>query len=267
MRPFPWLIAHRGAMAEAPENSRAAFDLAFSYKMDGIEFDVQMTADGIPVVFHDDTLRRITGRKNTVADTRFSELAGLDFGKLFSKDFPAQRIMTLESMLESYSGRGVLMIELKSESGRQNRERYKDSLCREVVRHIKTNVAQNLLDEIFILSFDKDLILRTMQFAPCLKYILNIKKPQQARSNEDLFNHNNFWGYCLPRRRLTRGFAGQCREKGLHTAIYSCNSPAELSAGVDLGADVIMTDDPGRLADILGSGNVLSCEKHNFAEK
>ncbi|MCF8110556.1 MAG: glycerophosphodiester phosphodiesterase [Desulfobacteraceae bacterium] len=255
MRPFPWLIAHRGAMAEAPENSRAAFDLAFSYNVEGIEFDVQMTADGVPVVFHDNTLRRVTGGRNTVADTRFSEISGLDFGKLFSDNFPAQRIMTLEFMLESYSGRGILMIELKSESGRREPEEYKDSLCGEVVRLIGKYVAQNLLDEIFILSFDKDLILRIMQLAPYLKYILNIKTPQQVRSNEDLFNHNSLWGYCLPRRRLTRGFAGQCREKGLHTAIYSCNSPSDVSAGVDMGADVIMTDDPGRIAGILGNKN------------
>ncbi|MFW5958267.1 MAG: glycerophosphodiester phosphodiesterase, partial [Desulfosalsimonas sp.] len=92
MRPFPWIIAHRGAMAEAPENSQAAFDLAFFYDVHGIEFDVQMTADGVPVVFHDNTLRRVTGRRTTVADTRFSELSDLDFGKLFSQDFPVQHI-------------------------------------------------------------------------------------------------------------------------------------------------------------------------------
>ena len=56
---FPWLIAHRGAMAEAPENVEAAFDLAFCRGVDGIEFDVQLSADHVPVIFHDDSLERI----------------------------------------------------------------------------------------------------------------------------------------------------------------------------------------------------------------
>lgn len=51
--PLPWAIAHRGNSAEAPENTAAAFDAALEAPIDGIELDVQMSADGVPVIHHD----------------------------------------------------------------------------------------------------------------------------------------------------------------------------------------------------------------------
>ncbi|MFP4453088.1 MAG: glycerophosphodiester phosphodiesterase [Desulfobacterales bacterium] len=260
MRSLPWLIAHRGAMAEAPENVEAAFDLAFSYNIDGIEFDVQMTADGVPVIFHDETLRRITGGKKTIADSRIAELSKFDFGKWYSDDFCGQRLMTLETLLMRYSGRGILMIELKSGAGGQNPEKYRDRLCTEVVGLIDKHVGRHLLDEIFVLSFDAEMILKTRQSAPYLNYILNLKKAV-IPGEKDIVGYKDLWGCCLARRRLTFDFAGQCREKGLHTAVYSCNTPAQVSGALELGVDVVMTDDPGRVAGPSGKGNVLSCEK------
>ncbi|MES1168290.1 MAG: glycerophosphodiester phosphodiesterase family protein, partial [Oleiharenicola lentus] len=59
--PGPLIIAHRGASAEKPENTIAAFRRALALEVDGIELDVHVTKDGVPVVFHDAQLRRLTG--------------------------------------------------------------------------------------------------------------------------------------------------------------------------------------------------------------
>ena len=61
-------IAHRGASAEFPENTMAAFIAALSREpsADGLECDVRLSADGVPVVFHDDDTRRLTGQSGSI---------------------------------------------------------------------------------------------------------------------------------------------------------------------------------------------------------
>ena len=74
------VIAHRGASAYAPENTLAAFELAAQQHADMIELDVQRTADGTLVVFHDDTTERWDGRARPVGECTLAELMALDIG-------------------------------------------------------------------------------------------------------------------------------------------------------------------------------------------
>jgi glycerophosphoryl diester phosphodiesterase len=79
--PFrPLLLGHRGASADAPENTLRAFRLALEQGADGIEFDVQPGADGVPVVIHDDSVDRTTDGRGRVRQLPWSELARLDAG-------------------------------------------------------------------------------------------------------------------------------------------------------------------------------------------
>ena len=64
----PLIIGHRGASAVAPENTLAAFREAVAVGADGIEFDVRLTRDGVPVVIHDRDLRRTGGLPHRIAD-------------------------------------------------------------------------------------------------------------------------------------------------------------------------------------------------------
>ena len=84
----PLIIAHRGASAFAPENTLAAFRRAIDDHADGIEFDVRLSKDHIPVVFHDADLRRLANIKNRVADFTAAELGEIDVGSWFNKAFP-----------------------------------------------------------------------------------------------------------------------------------------------------------------------------------
>ncbi|HEY7547107.1 MAG TPA: glycerophosphodiester phosphodiesterase family protein, partial [Blastocatellia bacterium] len=79
------VIAHRGASGLAPENTLAAFQLAIELGAEGIEFDVQMSADGQPVVIHDARVNRTTNDIGPVAHFTASELARLDAGEWFQK--------------------------------------------------------------------------------------------------------------------------------------------------------------------------------------
>ena len=74
------VIAHRGAGASHPENTLAAFRSALSPRVaaDGVELDVRLSADGVPVVFHDETADRMCGEPGRISDMTLDELRGLD---------------------------------------------------------------------------------------------------------------------------------------------------------------------------------------------
>jgi glycerophosphoryl diester phosphodiesterase len=80
------VIAHRGASAEAPENTLPAFEAAVQRGADAFELDVRLTADGAPVVIHDDTLDRTTDRSGLVRSHTLAELRSLDAGARFTSD-------------------------------------------------------------------------------------------------------------------------------------------------------------------------------------
>ncbi len=72
---LPRVIGHRGAAASAPENTLAGLRAAAALGATWVEFDVMLTKDRVPVLFHDDNLRRITGRDALMAETSYAELA------------------------------------------------------------------------------------------------------------------------------------------------------------------------------------------------
>ncbi|HET6851924.1 MAG TPA: glycerophosphodiester phosphodiesterase family protein, partial [Pyrinomonadaceae bacterium] len=83
----PLIIGHRGASAVAPENTIAAFKEAIAVGADGVEFDVRLTRDRVPVVIHDSTLRRTAGLQRRVADLTWAELEQVDVGSWFDRKF------------------------------------------------------------------------------------------------------------------------------------------------------------------------------------
>lgn len=94
------VIAHRGYSEVYPENTLAAFEGAIDIGVDYIELDVQMTSDGVIVVFHDNDLKRITGQEGRVADYAYEQLQQLDAGSWFQADYAEERIPTLQETLE-----------------------------------------------------------------------------------------------------------------------------------------------------------------------
>jgi glycerophosphoryl diester phosphodiesterase len=108
------LIAHRGYSSKAPENTVAAFDLALKLGYSDLEFDVQLSKDGIPMVFHDETVDRTTSGHGRLANFTYAELKQLDAGSWFDTAYNQQRIPSLLELLARYKSRARLHIELKS---------------------------------------------------------------------------------------------------------------------------------------------------------
>ena len=113
-----FVYAHRGASAEAPENTLAAFRRALDAGADGIEMDVHLASDGVPIVIHDDTLERTTDGSGAVAAHRAAQLQTLDAGSWFGPHFAGEPLPTLEEALRLLAGRLRINLEVKeSRSG------------------------------------------------------------------------------------------------------------------------------------------------------
>ena len=112
-KPFEgWLYAHRGLYnneSEAPENSMAAFQKAVEAGY-GIELDIQLTKDHVPVVFHDGTLKRVCGAAGKVSDYTCEELQQFE---LYASE---ERIPRFEKVLELIDGKVPLIVEFKGET-------------------------------------------------------------------------------------------------------------------------------------------------------
>src|SRR5665811_1054924 len=92
---FPLIIAHRGASASAPENTLAAFQLAYAQKADGIELDVMLTADKQLIVLHDEIVDRTTDGHGSVAAMSLAELKGLNAAAKFKAAWSGREVLPL----------------------------------------------------------------------------------------------------------------------------------------------------------------------------
>lgn len=93
------IIAHRGFSAIAPENTLAAFHAAVQHQANSVEFDVQLSADGMPIIIHDSTLDRTTNGTGLVREKTLKELKTLDAGSWFDSKFATEQIPTLQEAL------------------------------------------------------------------------------------------------------------------------------------------------------------------------
>jgi glycerophosphoryl diester phosphodiesterase len=107
-------MAHRGSSADAPENTLAAFKLAFDQGADAIELDSQLTSDGQIVVMHDLTIDRTTNATGRVNRYTLSELQRLDAGSHFDPSFRGEKVPSLTEIFEALGGQIFINVELKN---------------------------------------------------------------------------------------------------------------------------------------------------------
>ncbi len=141
--PFIW--AHRGVSAHAPENTLAAFAAAVACGADGIELDIHLSRDGVPVVIHDETLQRTTDGCGLVAKTTWSQLQQLDAGRWFAPGFAGEPVPALAEVLEVFAGQLRLNLEIKE---------YRAGMA------VLELLGQYSSADIIISSFDHDLLRR-----------------------------------------------------------------------------------------------------------
>jgi glycerophosphoryl diester phosphodiesterase len=233
------IFAHRGANREAPENTRAAFNKALQYPIDGIETDVQLSLDGVPVLWHDWELDKLGHSGKCIDDFSFTQLEQMDFAGYCSPDAMPEGALSLKEFIDTYRGRCGLDIELKSRDG-ESQERLERK-----VAQILSVIGTTAGDGVFISSFSlPGLIVAHQQVPDFPLYYLLSGHHTQADIEQFLKTHSFLAGFCLPIGMHTPSIAKLLREQGKGAVVYTCNSVEEIQKALGLKVNILITDDP-----------------------
>jgi len=235
------VIAHRGGGARAPENTLEAMRLAIADGADGLEFDVQLSADGEVVVIHDSTVDRTTGGTGAVERMTLAELISLDAGFRFSARPPdpvttlRHRIPTLDEVFRSFPGI-PLLIEIKaplaaSATRRLIEKHGAEDWC--LVDSFSSTVLDVFRDSRIARGAG-----RSGAIGLLARSFMGVTSPVRSDVSA-LCIPRTYRGVPLPVRHL----AGVMRSARKPTHIWTVNHPDEARAMWGLGASGIISDD------------------------
>lgn len=238
-----WVVAHRGASRDRPENTLAAFDEALRQGCDGIELDVRISADGVPAVYHDDNLGRAGRPDRRIEDLSMKAIRGLDVGTPFDTRFAGEPIPTLREVLGRYVSRTRLLLELKS-----SHDEVRDlALVRATVDSVREARAE---EKVFFLSFHESILGAAAGLAPRLARVLNIK-PAPRLDGRLRALLPSLAALSVDVRDVTPAFGREVREAGCPLWAWTCNSSRKADRALEAGAAAIISDRPAWLATYL----------------
>jgi len=232
-------IAHRGASASAPENTHAAFAAALALGVDAIELDCQLSADGVPVVIHDETLERTTSGIGPVRAKPWEELRRLDAGGWKGEAFRGERIPRLEDVLIQLDGRVILDIEIKSASDVGEIESPLVALVR----------ARGALPWVIFSSFHEGAV-RNVRAASADAAIGILWDRKPAAGSIALARELGARCIVPSVRRTTPELVTEAHAHDLGVWVWTVNELAEMRRLTAAGVDALFSDYPERFAEV-----------------
>ncbi len=254
----PLILGHRGASAVAPENTLAAFSRAILDGADGIEFDVRLSRDGVPVVIHDASLKRTALIDSLVCDLTSGQLQEIDVGSWFAgtsfargssspaASYVSEKVPTLAQVFQLFnSNRGWLYVEMKPNAN----DGYE--LAASVVNCIHES---DLANRVVVESFDLPAIaeikridagIRTAAlFEPkLLRPISTIRRLNMVDLARKTGADEIALHYTLASPRVVK----KAREYGLDTVVWTVDDPQWIGRARSLGIKALISNDPATM--------------------
>ena len=239
--PVPLIIGHRGASAVAPENTMAAFREAIAVGADGIEFDVRLASDGVPVVIHDSTLRRTGGVNQRVADLSWQELSKVDVGGWFRPgSFVNETVPGLRELFDLFrSNHASLYLEMKCDSPAEYRP-LAEACC-------------ELINEY---AFKERVVVECFEL-PALKLLKGIDSDIKTAALFDRVlteqsvittaTEIGAMAVALHHRLARKALVEKSKHAGFHVAVWTVDDPAWVQHAREIGIDALITNDPARM--------------------
>ena len=243
----PFIVAHRGASVDAPENTLPAFKLAWLQGADAIEGDFHLTSDGHIVCHHDPDTRKRGQRKVVIAESTLEELRALDVGAWKGRQWKGTRIPTLSEVLDTVPEKGEFFLEVKCGP--------------EIVRTLLWDLDNHAIaeDQVTIISFQEDVIAALKKTRPTLRANLlrNFKNrlgrttPTPAAVLKDLAAckadglGTNVWPV------VDKNFIKELHKLGCSHHIWTVDDAAVARLFLDLGSASITTNRPEALREEL----------------
>jgi glycerophosphoryl diester phosphodiesterase len=233
------IVAHRGFSHRAPENTLAAFNLAWEQGADACELDLYLTKDNQIAVLHDKDTKRTTGVMKLVKDCNLVELQALDAGSWKDVLYKGEKIPTLEACLATLpKGKKRFLLEVKSGP--------------EVVPVLAQQLGKwrNRSDQLCIIAFDRKVAQESKKALPWIK-VYRLSSEKENKKPVDLTQliadtkADGLDGLDLGLKwKWSESLVKEVRDAGLELHVWTVNKPADVRRLAELGVDGITTDDP-----------------------
>ncbi len=235
------IVAHRGASADAPENSLTSMKLAWEQGADAIELDLWLSKDGKLIVFHDGDTKRFEAKARRVPSLSWEDMQALDIGALKGAVFRGEHVPTLESILATVTPGHRVFLEIKCGS----------EILPELNRVLA--ITGRRPSELAVISFDFETLRRSKVMFPQVPhyYLHGYKREASPQSNPELaelvercrtagldgLNLHYDWP-------ITREFVTQVHSAGLKLFVWTVDDPIVARQMTAAGVDGITTNRP-----------------------
>ena len=237
--PYPRVCAHRGFNTVAPENSMPAFGAAVAMGAEEIEFDLWFTKDGHIVSCHDSTLDRVSDGTGKIWEYTLEELKQFDFGAKKGPAFSGIRIPTFEEILKKFSRQCIMNIHLKTMG---EKPEYLDN----VIKLIKKYGAEK---HAYIMSGQDNVLERLQREYPDI-----LRCCGAGNGKWEIVERAIKYGCTkvqLFKEYFTKEMINKAHENGIVCNYFFCDKAEITEQMLDLGADVILTNDYNRISQIV----------------
>jgi glycerophosphoryl diester phosphodiesterase len=236
------ITGHRGTKVRAPENTLSAVRHAIAEGADFAEIDVQTTADGVVVLFHDDDFMRVASLNRKLRDINYSELKDIDVGSWFSPEFSSERTPTLQEIIDLARDRIKLNIELKYT--------WSDpTLTGKVVKIIRQN---EFSSDCVVSSLNFSAVTEIKQYFPELTagFIVFKAAGDLSRMEADFLS--------ISAANATARLVRQLHRNGRAVHVWTVNDFNNVISMVERGVDNIITDYPQDVRRFIEEWRTLS---------
>jgi glycerophosphoryl diester phosphodiesterase len=233
----PEIIAHRGASFDAPENTVAAFQLAWKQNADGIEGDFRLTRDGKLVCSHDPTTKRCGDKNLEIAKSTFDELRQVDVGAKKGAAWKGTRIPSIEEVLATVPQGKKIYIEAKDP---------------QVVPALKQAIERSSLrpEQIIVISFDRKAVAAAKEsFAKVKAYWLVNSVPSADETLAALKEIRADGVNCKADDRIDAELVKKVHDAGFEFHVWTVDDPAKAKRLMACGVNSITTNRPGWLRE------------------
>jgi glycerophosphoryl diester phosphodiesterase len=227
-----WKVAHRGASAERPENTRPAFELAISQGADVIECDVRSTSDGALLILHDADVDRTTSGSGPLRGMTAVEARSLDAGD-------GQAIPTLAEVLELARGRSRVNVDIKE-----------SDVVEATVRAVRD---ADMLDSVTFISFLPEVWEQLDRIAPesPLIHLVDSAAALASLAMGDAVHRSAAAGVGVAHELVNEGMVDHMHRHGFAVFAWTVDDPDEMRRLIECDVNGIVTNRPAALADVL----------------
>lgn len=244
------VMAHRGSSKAAPENTMAAFRQAIEDGADWIEIDVQETADGEVVVFHDSDFMKLARNPLKIWDATVEDLRDIDVGSWFDPQFSDQRVPLLTEVLDLCKGKVGVNIELKYYG-------HDEQLEQRVAQIVDS---RDMASEILVMSLKMDGVKKMKTIRPDwnVGLLMSVSAGNLKKVDADFLAVNA--------RFATSSIVHQAHSQEKQVFVWTVNDAPTMSQMIGRGVDGLLTDKPALARSVLQQRSEMSAPERLLLE-